>query len=218
VWLNKPGAFEPHPLDVEADVVALGDADGDGDLDLIGVATPHDPAPPSVTLWRNDGAGQLVGARLDLPLDGAPGQPALGLATDLELIARADGGADLWFIAHEGTDGASPIYVAIDHLTAAGRLGLSTVSRASGDELRLGDVNGDGLLDALAVSSGGGHAAVAISGADGTLGAALDVALAPAGGALADLLDYDGDGLDDIVYETPYYARGKLSQVHNLSE
>ena len=85
---------------------------------------------------------------------------------------------------------------------------------ARGSMLRIGDVDGDRLADAVVFDNG---KAFAFSGRSPTLNARAPLTLAPTWGVSPNLFDFDGDGLDEVYYTTPT-QRGKIVIVQNQSE
>ncbi len=121
--------------------VTLGDLDGDGDLDLVmgswGAAGARNPANQ---VWLNDGSGQFVAG--DTPLSGS-------VAVTL---GDLDGDGDLDLVAgqhdpYSPTPG-EPSRVLLNDgggkFTSVGEVGSGNFQR-----VRLGDLDGDGDLDAL---------------------------------------------------------------------
>ncbi len=71
----------------------------------------------------------------------------------------------------------------------------------------LADMDGDGHPDLVCVQysqSGGYTVAVASGNSDGTFGAPSQIAIPPANAYLAFVADYNGDGLPDLLYSTPF--------------
>ncbi len=145
VWLNDgSGAFTAHPTTssfgsaVTLDV-ALGDLDADGDLDLVAVGEGDE------SVWVNDGAGNFTAH---------PTTPAFNAGFNSQSVALGDvdGDGDLdGVIAHfsgintvwlnDGDGDLSP------HPVAASFVFEDAVNAAP-----LGDLDGDGDLDALTAS------------------------------------------------------------------
>ena len=190
------GSFFPHPTTTffgggESHSVALGDLDGDGDLDAV-VANAWDEAE---TVWVNDGAGGFT-AHPTTPAFGA----GLGSSVDVAL-GDLDGDGDLDAVVANLVDAPETVWVN----DGAGNLTPHPTSPTfgTGDSLdvALGDLDGDGDLDAVIanaardpetawINDGAGsftpHPTIPAFGADASFGVALG--------------DLDGDGdLDAVV-------------------
>jgi FG-GAP-like repeat len=137
--------------------IALGDVDGDGDLDAVlalsTITGPWATAPAPIQLWLNDGAGNFTNAPAQAPA------PAL---MPSQLVLRdfdADGDADLFVggstptnLAQYGLP-ASPTLIFVN--AGAGNFSVATSVPVSPllDVFAIGDVNGDGLPDVAADAS-----------------------------------------------------------------
>ena len=150
--ITKVPVFQPVRLPQEdmdgTEAVALGDLDSDGDLDVFLAKTVETHGPndeynlrTSYRVWWNGGAGNFSAGDLDLD---CPNVKDLALGDldgdgDLDVLAATRSGGQVILNqggAQEGTPGQFAI--------APGNLGrLITTS------VFLGDVNGDGSLDAL---------------------------------------------------------------------
>jgi hypothetical protein len=194
-WTAAPGDPIATP-GFAAHLIALGDLDRDGDLDL--VATDHDAG--AVAVWHNDGAGRFApaaGSPFTAFAVAKPHNHGLAVA-DLD----ADGDADVVVVDQEHQAAA---VLLSDAGTDAGALALAPGSPFPlGGEAyppRLGDIDGDSRLDLVVPLIGA--AAIAILLGDGTgrfhhapgspHATARD---RPYGIALADL---DRDGRLDII-------------------
>ncbi len=143
VWLNDGnGNFTAHPTTPEfgpgsSNAVALGDLDGDGDLDAVVVNYFNEPT----TIWLNDGAGNFI-AHPTTP--GIPGTLGQGVAlgdldgdTDLDVLVANLGANEetVWLNDGAGNFTAHPT-------TPEFEGGSST-------DVALSDLDGDGDLDAV---------------------------------------------------------------------
>jgi predicted outer membrane repeat protein/VCBS repeat-containing protein len=159
--------------------LALGDADGDGSIDLLLAG------PDGLRLWRNDGLGALTA---DAAVFGTSGVTTLAFgsltpAAALDVVAiDASGDLEIW--ANDGT----------------GVFALAqTVSSVAATAIALGDLDADGDLDVLVATSSGNR--VYLNNGSGlfTLGASFGTA---AGVSVA-LGDLDLDGSLDAVVASP---------------
>ncbi|MAE64886.1 MAG: hypothetical protein CMJ18_11510, partial [Phycisphaeraceae bacterium] len=163
--------------------VAVGDVDGDGDLDAVvaNSAAPGDPPPSQV--WLNDGDGNLAAG---LTLDGS-------YSRDVAL-GDADGDGDLDALFANGfttnrlwlNDGSGNFSQSAQDLGSHGTQAVA-----------LGDVDGDGDLDALLANNGGANTLLINDGA-GNFGDSGQ-ALGTSSHQDVDLGDLDGDGDLDAV-------------------
>ena len=155
VWLNDgTGSFTPHPTTPSFDAgdssdLALGDLDGDGDLDAVFANYGYQ----AETVWLNDGAGNFT-AHPTTPSFNAGFCIGLALGDldgdgDLDAVFASAGNAfglaeTVW--RNDGTGSFSP------HPTTP-----SFGAEDSGD-VTLGDLDGDGDLDAVVANILAGEA------------------------------------------------------------
>ena len=195
VWLNDgTGAFIPHSTvpafgEGVSTGIALGDVDGDFDLDAV---VANDNGQPE-TVWLNDGTGGFV-LHPSVPAFGAGDSQAVSLA-DLDsdgdadaVIANANGEAETVWL-NDGTGSFTP------HPT------LPVFGAGNSVALAVGDVDGDLDLDVVVANGGNEPESVWLN--DG-LGGFADAENPPAFGAgesmAVALGDLDGDGdLDAVV-------------------
>ena len=129
--------------------VALGAVDGDGDLDAF-VTNAEWPAGGPNKLWLNDGAGTFVDS----------GQSLGGFGSRDVALGDLDGDGDLdAFVANRGSNFGLPNKVwlndGLGNFTDSGQ----SLGNSSSRSLSLGDLDGDGDLDAFIANSpvvGGG--------------------------------------------------------------
>jgi len=117
---------------------AMGDVDGDGDLDiLVGNRNTRD------SLYLNDGTGRFTDATANLPADGDS-------STDLALgDVDGDGDLDAFFVSYAYWNQPTRLYLNDGSgffVDAAGNLPSGSFRS---EALALGDVDGDGDLDAV---------------------------------------------------------------------
>ena len=184
------GGFVPGPLvavPLYALVLAVGDLDNDGDLDLLTSSeTGQSPAPAVIAVRLNNGQGQF--------------SAGTAIATTISevnrlLLGDVDGDGDLDVLVGAGAQG---VQVSLN----SGNATFSSVQLPSlrADQLALGDMDGDGDLDLVAADNfSNGRITIATNDGLGqftyvtpgynNLSAATDMALG----------DVDGDGDLDVV-------------------
>ncbi|HYI07693.1 MAG TPA: FG-GAP-like repeat-containing protein, partial [Thermoanaerobaculia bacterium] len=195
VWLNDGAAnFSLHSsFDVNWTTrVALGDLDGDGDLDAV---TGHEDA--GGRTWLNDGSATF---------SAHPATPAFGAGGPQEIVlGDVDGDGDL--------DAVMPGYNGAERVWRNDGAGSFSAGPAFGNDpfgnwdntwtLGLGDLDGDGDLDALTANMSTQPEKVWLNDGTGTFSAHPAIPGFGAGDSRAVLLgDLDGDGdLDAIVLD-----------------
>ncbi len=161
--------------------LALGDVDGDGDLDLVAGT-----AGAASRLYRNDGSG---GFSAPTDLDAATAV-ALG---DL----NGDGKLDLVLGAATGTSWLAG--------SGTGTFATPTsISAVAADAVAVGDLDGDGKLDVV-IAGDGAYRNL------GTGTFAAVVALATGTGTALALADLDGDGKLDVIAGTQRFTNTSTS-------
>ncbi len=181
VWFERQdnGAFLKHSIEdsIEITQAAVGDMNGDGDLDIISVGSSS----REVKLYDNDGFQNFAGAVINIT-------PATSIAVETEDL---DGDADLDVVI----GGAKPRVLFNNGLAVFdSTLGLFETLVFPGGNLAISDLNNDGKKDILMIGAGlrfydanKGFQATIID-QDGTdFGGDIIVA------------DFDGNGLKDIV-------------------
>ena len=181
--------------------VALADLDGDGDLDAF-VANNQFIGPPPNRVWINQGGAQAGGAGTFLDSgqalgDGQSEAVALG---DLD----GDGDVDA-FVGNlfNGTDAANRIW--LNDGAGTFQAGAQALGTNNTFDIALGDVDGDGDLDAVAANPDSGtpntlwiNQGGAQGGTEGVFSAAGMLGTAQAGSVALGDLDGDGD-LDAVL-------------------
>lgn len=228
-WSRGTGALgfaEPAVLWEQTDgrthigTLAMGDMDGDGDLDMIlpgleDLAAGGEGGPPSGSadiLLRNDGAGVFTAVAALMP--GGEAQPGVAITAaftdregdgDMDLMILPDLGQVLGdvppgaFWRNDGGEGAHP-YADDD----AGSLGFELRMSAMG--LTNGDWNGDGRLDYCVSDVGPTRCLVSQPAGDWVdagraMGTGSEAADDPGGWShwSVDVEDLDGDGWPELV-------------------
>ena len=151
VWINAPDE-SGYPRSVGFNLTslgdlpmqpALGDLDGDGDLDIYAASLPPKRGnyDPSDRILLNDGSGDFVdsGQRLDNPRKaGTAGSGAVALG-DLDAVVATARGAALWMNQGGAQGGQKGIFA-----ESGQRLGRGHI-----EDVFLADLDGDGDLDAV---------------------------------------------------------------------
>ena len=167
--------------------VALGDVDGDGDLDFV-TANFYDY---TASVRLNDGTGTFAGTQevaVGLGAGNFPGQAAL---------ADVDGDGDLdLLVACGGNNGL--LSVRLNNGTGTFRPGFSTGVSQGSRGLAVGDLDGDGDLDVVLCNNRTpGLVDICLNDGTGTFGPAGTVAVGNNPYAV-ELADLDGDGDLDL--------------------
>ena len=153
VWLNNgSGSFSPHPTAPafgagQSTDIGLGDIDGDGDLDVV-LANAGPSADEPETVWLNNGSGVFT-PHPTTPSFGAGDSEALALGDidgdgDLDAVVANDLDPKLETVwLNNGSGSFSP------HPTTP------TFGGGQSFDIALGDLDGDGDLDAVVANFGG---------------------------------------------------------------
>ncbi|WP_324673667.1 beta strand repeat-containing protein [Hymenobacter sp. GOD-10R] len=112
---------------------AVGDIDGDGDLDLVATISS---IPDRVNVRLNDGSGSFSGSQ----------EVAVGSATSSIVLGDVDGDGDLDFV----TGNASTASVRLNNGSGVFAGGQEVAINGTGNKASLGDMDGDGDLDLVA--------------------------------------------------------------------
>ncbi|MVN76378.1 T9SS type A sorting domain-containing protein [Hymenobacter sp. HMF4947] len=180
-------AVSARPLNV-----ALGDVDGDGDLDFVSASSKDSTA--SVRL--NDGAGRFSGTQ----------EVRVGVNPQTITLGDVDGDGDLDILTANYFDFRNPLGNYTSSTASVRRndgrgnfSGTQEVALGQGARsLALGDVDGDGDLDLLATSELSNAASVRRNDGRGNFSATQEVAVGTGPYGLA-LGDVDGDGKLDLL-------------------
>jgi hypothetical protein len=218
LWNEGDGRFGGRPpTDVSTTLGALttgtafGDFDGDGDLDVFGQLGPG-----SFGFRRNDGGGVFASPIATAPFAALTGATSvLAASGDLD----GDGDADLLLAASSFAGPVANVVwlnVGPFAFVAAAPLGLPTGFVAS----TVFAANADALPDLLAVATAGGQTAAGApytylplvnqGGATFAAGVAASPPPEQTSSATRTVADFDGDLVDDVLYEKVNGAPGAV--------
>jgi hypothetical protein len=166
--------------------IALGDVDGDGDLDLLTTSGGRS----QVSVRFNDGAGTFTPGAFD---------PAVGGTVFNLALGDIDGDGDLDFVTTAGSSNSVFLSINDGAGTFSGRSGPAVGTNPA--DVALADVDGDGDLDIVTTNYASGTVSVRLNNGTGLFTAPATTPNPAAGaspGALA-LGDVDADGDLDLL-------------------
>lgn len=189
--LAGSGYFIPHPTtpvfgSVGSRAIAMGDIDGDGDLDILAARFGVD------TVWRNDGTG----------IFSAHPTPSFGAGnTNSIALGDIDGDGDLDAVVGNGTGEAETVWLNNGAGVFSAHPTVPSFGAGSTTFVALRDLDGDGDLDAIAVNTAGQATTVWLNNGAGVFTSHPVTPSFGAGGTkmYAALGDLDSDGDIDVV-------------------
>ena len=161
--------------------VAVGDIDGDGDLDLLSTSSRTTGVPGTVSIRLNDGRGLFTGSQeVNVELD--PQSVAVG---------DFDGDGDLDFVTSNYN--SSTLSVRYNDGTGTFPSGQTVYLPVDPSMIKVGDIDGDGDLDFVVARLNGSTVGVVLNdGASFRVGPSVSVGSSPLSLVLGDV-DSDGD-------------------------
>jgi hypothetical protein len=193
--------------------VAVGDVDGDGDLDIV-AANRAFPTGESVGVFRNNGSGSFSFGTI---------YNTAGAAESL-VLADFDGDGDLDIALAQRNASTFPVAIMLNNGNGVFTQGGTFVAGQVPISVDAGDLDGDGDADIVAADINGNRIAVLMNNGNATFAAPIYL---PAGSRPLDvkLLDSDNDGDLDMVAlvqtssEIVYFANsgGVLSETGRAS-
>lgn len=252
---NGRGTFtgtQDVPVGISPASCALGDIDGDGDLDLLVPNGGNNPGSSTVSVRLNSGNGNFSGNQ-EVSVGSFPSSIAVGDIDgdgDLDLVVTSDvvnvrlndgqgsftNSPDVSVGAHPGSvvlgdvDGNGALDLVTANLygasvsvrlntgtgTFTGSQDVSVGSRPT--SVALGDVDSDGDLDFVAANENNGTISVRLNTSSGSFGGSQEVAMGRSTGSVT-LGDVDGDGDLDLAARNGNIATisVRLNQVQVLA-
>jgi hypothetical protein len=173
--------------------VALGDVNGDGLLDIVATCSGGQPYSGVVSVLLAKAGGDFAG-HVDYALPGTPLSVALG---DLD----GDGSLDVVVLASAGADGKPSRNLLLGNGDGSFTWADIQLGEESRDSVAVADLNTDGRLDIVTVSSGG-FVSVWLGAGAGSFAAAAEYGAGKRPTSVA-VADVDGDGKLDVVVALP---------------
>jgi hypothetical protein len=182
VWLNNGGTFFAHGTfgSQRSQLVALGDLDGDGDLDAFVANAQADPE----TVFLNDGTGNFS-AHPTTPSFGA--NNSLGVA-----LGDLDNDGDLDAVVANFDDQPESVWLNNGVGAFTAHPTASTFGAGDSSDVALGDLDGDGDLDAVITNHNAEPESVWTN--DGTGAFSFHASFGTGHSQDVSLGDLDGDG------------------------
>jgi len=211
VYLNDgTGRFAAHPISPTFGAgrsrdVALGDVDGDGDLDAI-VANYSFPIGQPQDVYLNDGTGRFAAH---------PISPTFGAGDSWDVaLGDVDGDGDLDALVANSSNQAQDVHLNDGTGCFAAHPSAPTFGRGNSWDVALGDVDGDGDLDAIVANYNEPQDVYLNDGTGRFAAHPISPTFGVGDSASVALGDVDGDGDLDAIVANYSFLTGQPQDVY----